>query len=66
MEDASTMVRYRGEARLLQSGGHRVEGVEQPVEDMAIRAAGNEHSSDDCMDDSGMVLEGGGKAPTSC
>ena len=65
MEDVSTMVRSRDDDGLLQSGGHHVEGVEQPVEDMAIGGA-NEHNSEDCMDDSGMVLEGGGKAPTSC
>ena len=66
MENVSTMVRCKDDDGLLQSGGHRVEGVEQPVEDMAIGGAGNEHNSEDCMDDSGMVLEGGGKAPTSC
>ena len=43
-----------------------MEGFEQPVEDMAIGGIGNEHNSEDCMEDTGMVLEGGGKAPTSC
>ena len=66
MEDDSPMDCSRYDDGRIRTGGHRVEGNEQSVKVIAIGGAGYEYNSEECLEATVMVLEGGGTTPTSC
>nr|POF21439.1 hypothetical protein CFP56_18482 [Quercus suber] len=66
MEDGSPMDRSGCEDGWGRNNGHRVEEKQQSVEGMSIGDDGYEQNSEEYLEASRMVLDGGGKSPISC